>query len=114
MNIKAEELPDDRPAPEYEIKHMQHVGTEDIFLGLSDKDAASNDSILVKIWLPNTKFNQVQLDVKQGQIIVQSPNFVLNKLLPYKVDKDKGKAKFDAAKGLLEVTLPVINKHIID
>ena len=70
VNVKAEELPDDRPAPEYEIKHMQHVGTEDVFLGLSNKDASQHDSVLVKVWLPNTKFNQVQLDVKAGQIIV--------------------------------------------
>ena len=112
--MKAEELPDDRPAPEYEIKHVQHVGTEDVFLGLSDKDASQHDSVLVKVWLPNTKFNQVQLDVKQGQIIVQSPNFVLNKLLPFKVDKDKGRAKFDSDKGLLEVTLPVVQKSVID
>ena len=57
MAIKAEELPDDRPAPEYEILHKQHVGTEDIYLGLSDKTPADNDSILVKVWLPNTKFS---------------------------------------------------------
>jgi len=55
--VKAEELPDDRPAPEYEILHKQHVGTEDIFLGLSDKDSSQHDSVLIKIWLPNTKFS---------------------------------------------------------
>lgn len=57
VNVKAEELPDDRPAPEYDIKHMQHVGTEDMFLGLSDKDSSQHDSVLVKVWLPNTKFS---------------------------------------------------------
>ena len=46
------------------------MGTEDVFLGLSDKDISNNDSVLVKVWLPNTKFSQVQLDVKQGQVIV--------------------------------------------
>jgi dynein assembly factor 6, axonemal len=64
--IKAEELPDDRPAPEYEIIQKQHVGTEDVFLGLSDKDSSMNDSVLIKVWLPNTKFSQVQLDVQKG------------------------------------------------
>ena len=62
--VKAEELPDDRPQPEYEIIFKQHVGTEDVFLGLSDKDISNNDAVLVKVWLPNTKFSQVQLDVK--------------------------------------------------
>jgi hypothetical protein len=96
--------------------YKQSVGTEDIFLGLSDKDPSSSscNSILVKVWLPNTKFSQVQLDVQSGAIIVQSPNFVLNKLLPYQVDKENGKAKFDSTKCVLEVTLPVIKKHIVD
>lgn len=116
VNVRAEELPDDRPAPEFEIMQKQHVGTEDIFLGLSDKDPSSNhcDAILIKVWLPNTKFSQVSLDIQNSSIIVQSPNFVLNKLLPYKVDKENGKAKFDSVKCLLEVTLPVFKKHIVD
>ena len=60
-----EEMPDDRPEPEYEIMHKQHVGTEDVFLGLSDKDPSSNhcDCILVKVHLPNTLFKNVQLDI---------------------------------------------------
>merc|ERR1712060_327708 len=95
----------------------QHVGTEDVFLGLSDKDPSSYhcDAILLKVWLPNTKFKNVDLDVKGGnQVVVQSPNFVLNKLLPYPVDKTKGKAQFDSDKCLLQVTLPVIKEEIVD
>ena len=70
------------------------MGTEDVFLGLSDRDGSSNhcDSLLVKVWLPNTKFKNVELDVKGMSIVVQSPNFYLNKFLPYPVDKTKGKA----------------------
>ena len=85
-------------------------------MGLSNKDPSSNccDSILVKVWLPNTKFANVSLDVKVDRLMVQSPNFVLNKLLPWKVDKENGKAKFDSDKCLLEVTLPVLKKDIID
>jgi dynein assembly factor 6, axonemal len=114
--IQAEQVLDDRAEPEYDIIQKQHVGTEDVFLGLSDRDASSThcDCILLKVWLPNTKFSQVQLDVKNGQVIVQSPHFVLNKLLPYQVDKENGKAKFDSDKFLLEVTLPVKNRHILD
>lgn len=116
VNVKAEEMPDDRPQPDYEILQRQAVGTEDVFLGLSNKDPSSNccDSILVKIWLPNTKFANVSLDIKGQSIMVQSPNFVLNKLLPFVVDKDNGKAKFDSDKCLLEVTLPVLKKDIIE
>ena len=47
-------------------------------------------------------------------MVVQSPNFYLNKILPYPVDKTKGKAKFDSDKFILEVTLPVVKPEIID
>ena len=61
INIKAEERPDDRPQPEFEVLFKQHVGTEDVFLGLSDKDPSSThcDSLLVKVQLPNTSFKNV-------------------------------------------------------
>ncbi|TNV74304.1 hypothetical protein FGO68_gene4406 [Halteria grandinella] len=116
VNIKQEELPDDRPQPKFDIKHKQHVGTEDVFLGLSDKDPSSMhcDSLLVEVWLPGAKVNQVQLDIQGQQIVVQSPFHVLKQFLPYPVNKDKGKAKFDSDKGILSVTLPVIKKTIFD
>ena len=46
--------------------YKQSLGTEDVFLGLSDKDPSSIhcDSLMVKIKLPNTKMGQVQLEVK--------------------------------------------------
>ena len=99
--------------------HKQHVGTEDIYLGLSDRDPSSThcDSLLVKVWLPNTKFANVELDVKgptKQQLIVQSPNFYLSTMLPYPVNKEKGKAKFDSDKCLLQVTLPAIKETFLD
>ena len=42
------------------------------------------------------------------------PNFYLNKLLPFQVDKTKGKAQFDSDKHILSVTLPVVKLEIID
>lgn len=119
VDIKGEERPDDRPQPEFEVMHKQHVGTEDVFLGLSDRDPSSNhcDSLLVKVYLPDTKFANVQLDVKgktKQQLVVQSSNYYLSTMLPYPVDKEKGKAKFDSDKGLLSVTLPTIRKELLE
>ena len=99
--------------------HKQHVGTEDVFLGLSDRDPSSNhcDSLLVKVCLPETKFVNVQLDVKgktKQQLVVQSPNYYLSTMLPYPVDKEKGKAKFDSDKCELSVTLPTIRQGILE
>ena len=61
VDIKGEERPDDRPQPDFEVLFKQHVGTEDVFLGLSDRDPSSNhcDSLLVKVSLPKTKFANV-------------------------------------------------------
>ena len=119
INIKAEERPDDRPQPEFEVMHKQHVGTEDIYLGLSDKDPSSThcDSLLVKVKLPGTKFAHVQLDVKgetKQQLVIQAPNYYLSTMLPYSVDKDNGKAKYDSDKQELSITLPTIRKTLMD
>ena len=77
---------------------------------MHDRDPSTNhaDAILIKVWLPNTAFRNVQLDVQGQQLLVQSPNFVLNKLLPYKVDKNAAKAKFDSDKCVLEVRMPLL------
>jgi HSP20 family molecular chaperone IbpA len=95
---------------------MQEVGTQDVFFNLHDKDPSTNhcDAILIKVWLPNTAFKNVQLDIQGQMLMVQSPVFVLNKLLPFKVDKNGAKAKFDSDKCVLEVRLPVIKKDIVD
>ena len=54
INIMAEERPDDRAEPEFDVMFKQHVGTEDVYLGLSDRDPSSThcDSLLVKVKLP--------------------------------------------------------------
>ena len=73
--------------------------------------------MLVKVWLPDTKFSNVQLDVKgksKQQLVVQSPNYYLSTMLPYPVEKEKGKAKFDSDKGVLSVTLPTIRMDMIE
>ena len=53
----------------------------------------------MKVKLPNTKMNQIQLDVKgktKQQLVIQAPNWYLSTMLSYSVDKDKGKAQFDS------------------
>ena len=43
---------DGRPKPKYEILYKQNVTTEDIYLGLSEKDPSSNscDQLIMKIY----------------------------------------------------------------
>ena len=99
--------------------HKQHVGTEDVYLGLSDRDPSSThcDSLLVTVHLPDTKFANVQLDVKgstKQQFIVQAPNWYLSTMLPYSVNKENGKAQFDSDTNTLRVTLPTIRKTLME
>ena len=35
-------------------------------------------------------------------------------MLPYPVDKEKGKAQFDSDKGVLRVTLPTLRKTLME
>lgn len=119
INIQAEERPDDRPEPEYDIINQQTVGTEDVFLGLSDKDPGSAhwESIMVKVKLPNTKFANVILDIigpEKQILVVQAPNYYLKKILPYPAIKEKAKAKFDSDKCILSISLPVVKKTAFD
>ena len=116
VNLQSEDLPDDRIQPDFEVLHKQNVGTEDVFLGLSNRDPSSNwsDGILIKIKLPGCKLKDIDWDVKQQSIHVQTPGHVLNHILPYKVDKDNGKAQWDQKTETLRLTLPIIRKELID
>jgi hypothetical protein len=81
---------------------------------MSGKDVSSNscDQLLVKIWLPDTNLKEIGLEVKEQSLHVQCPKFLLNHILPYKVDKDKNEAKWDKEKGLLLVTVSIAIKPL--
>jgi hypothetical protein len=98
---------DGRPKPKFEVLYRQCVTTEDVFLGMGGKDNSSNscDQLLVKIFLPNTSLKEIGVEVKEQSIHVQSPNYLLNHILQYKVDKEKTVAQWDKDKGLLLLTV---------
>ena len=107
---------DGRPKPKYEILYKQNLGTEDIYLGLSDKDNSSNscDQLLMKIYLPNTNLKEIGLEVKEQSVHLTTPNYLLNHILQYKVNKEKTDAKWDKEKGLLLLTLHVVKPNVLD
>lgn len=100
---------DGRPQPKFEVLHKQLVSSEDIYLGLSGKDVSSNscDQLLVKVWLPDTTLKEIGVEVKEQSIHLQTPNYLLNHILPYKVNKEKSDAKWDKEKGLLLITVNI-------
>jgi len=108
----AEETEDGRPQPEYEIVFKQSVSAEDMFLGidpLRNAGVACSDALVLKVQLPDTKLSEIDLDVRPTFVRVLAPSYRLKAYLPERVDEQKGDAKWDAAKGQLTVTLPVIS-----
>ncbi|XP_005796625.2 protein PIH1D3 isoform X3 [Xiphophorus maculatus] len=102
-----DDLADPRPQPEYEIILKQSVGTEDLFLGLSQKDPSSMccEAMLVKIKLPDTKAKDVFLDLKEKYLDLRTPKYKLGLHLPHPIQNQEGKAQFFSDRQELEVTL---------
>ncbi|CAG9327406.1 unnamed protein product [Blepharisma stoltei] len=112
-NVQAEKS-DDRPEPEYEILYQQRVGTEDVYLGLSDLDTSSRQcqDLILKIKLPNTRFKDIGLDVDPQTVRLQAPNYKLTLPLPHAVLDKQGSAKWETNKDLLTVNLPIDKNDI--
>ncbi|KAM4728775.1 dynein axonemal assembly factor 6 [Anableps anableps] len=102
-----DDLADPRPQPEYEIILKQNVGTQDLFLGLSQKDPSSMccEAMLVKIKLPDTKATDVFLDLKEKFLDLRTPKYKLGLHLPHAIQCQQGKAQFFSERQELEVTL---------
>ncbi|XP_025891767.1 protein PIH1D3 isoform X2 [Nothoprocta perdicaria] len=66
---------DPREQPEYEILFKQRVGTEDMFLGMSRKDASTAccEDMVIKIKLPETKFSDITLDLQDKVLDLRTP-----------------------------------------
>ena len=73
-NEPYEDVDDGRKRPEYEILYKQKVSAMDVFSGLDGKDESSNccEDMVIKVWLPATKFADVTLDVTAKHIDVRS------------------------------------------
>ncbi|XP_072482082.1 dynein axonemal assembly factor 6 [Notamacropus eugenii] len=98
---------DPRGQPEYDIIFKQHVGAEDVFLGMTRKDpsTACCEDLLVKIKLPGTKSSDITLDIREKVLDLRTPKYKLLLHLPHPVDSKTGKASFITEKEILEVIL---------
>jgi HSP20 family molecular chaperone IbpA len=106
---------DKRKRPEYEILYKQEVSANDCFLGLDmEKDVGTTccNEIVVKITLPGETMKDLDLDVQKTRLTVQSRKHILPLPLPYPVDHKNGSAKWDGAKSLLSVTLPLLREEL--
>ncbi|KAI9351103.1 hypothetical protein DFJ73DRAFT_831593 [Zopfochytrium polystomum] len=105
---------DPRPAPEYTIKYRQRVTSEDIYLQMGGKTPSTShtDDLVVTIQLPGEQLKDVELTCTPNKLEVRSPKFRLVAPLPRTVKDKDGAARFDAAKGELVVTMPVVPEFL--
>ncbi|KAF4076627.1 hypothetical protein AMELA_G00217240 [Ameiurus melas] len=104
-----DDLADPRPQPEYEIILKQSVATEDLFLGMSQKNPSSMccESMLVRVKLPETQASDLVLDVKERFVDLRTPKYKLGLHLPHSVCGREGTARFITERYELEITLPM-------
>lgn len=100
------------PQPKYEFRYKQCVGTEETYFGLSDVTPASSDCthLVIKIYFPNSKLRDLDLDITKNRIKAESRYHQLFTYLPVNVYHERGDAKFDSKKQVLTITLPIDNE----
>ncbi|GBG90599.1 hypothetical protein CBR_g50942 [Chara braunii] len=103
--------PDDEglKEPEYEFVYKQAVTAYDAYFGLSEKNPSSLccEDLVLKVKLPGTSsLSELKLDVEPTYVKLKSPIYRLAIYLPYKVESEKGSAKWDALTSTLYITMP--------
>eukprot|EP00281_Chroomonas_sp_CCMP1168_P006418 CAMPEP_0206275230 /NCGR_PEP_ID=MMETSP0047_2-20121206/35611_1 /ASSEMBLY_ACC=CAM_ASM_000192 /TAXON_ID=195065 /ORGANISM="Chroomonas mesostigmatica_cf, Strain CCMP1168" /LENGTH=169 /DNA_ID=CAMNT_0053704565 /DNA_START=33 /DNA_END=542 /DNA_ORIENTATION=- len=102
---------DKRARPKYDLRYRQKISSDDACgapWSVQDNSSMSCRDIVIKVEMPDTKFSTVKLDVTKNEMLVQSPKFILALPLAENVDSDKGSAKWDSDKCVLEVVLPIV------
>ena len=89
------------------------MGTEDVFLGLSGSTPSSNNcqEITYKIYLPGAVLKDIQIDLNDKQMVIQTKDYYLCQYFQYKTESKKTKAKFIADKHILELVLPIVREN---
>lgn len=110
--VRAGAVVDPRETPTFEVLYKQRSGAEDVYLGVDfERDgsvAMTCDELLVRVHLPKLQTSaDLELDVSPLVLKLRTKDYVLAANLPEKVVANKGGAKWDAAKKLLQVTLTV-------
>ena len=105
---------DTRPEPRYEITYRQHVGTEDVYLGLSMKDNSidSCEAIIIKVYLDVSSADDIDLNVQSRYLDLRTVDHRLSLKLELDIDDSKVSAKWNEDEGVLTIELPVIQKGV--
>ena len=112
-HVDLDELDDGKACPRYEFLYKQAVATQDVYLGLSDKDPSSTscEDLVLKIFLEGTEsMSELELDVEDTYVKIRSSRYKLGLHLPHKTDSKKGSAKWDKKAETLTITLRIVRE----
>jgi len=71
--------------------------------------------MILRVELPGTtSMADIDLDVQATYIRLESSHYKLAMYLPHKVDEEKGQAKWDKVKEVINITLPIIRPSLED
>ena len=65
---------------------------------------------MYKIFLPDTTLKEIQIDLNNKQMVLQTKKYYLAQYFQYPMDYKNAKAEFVSDKGMLKLTLPVIRE----
>lgn len=103
-----------RASPDFDIAYKQNVSTEDVFLQMGNKTAATSscDEMVISIRMPNETvgIERMQLTVRRSDIDLQSPVYRLKMSLPHTIDPDAGSAQYDATLKQLTLRLKIVRE----
>lgn len=98
-----------RKTPNYKMSYKQSVGTEDVFLQMGNRSASSIscEDMVIAIELPEeiVPVEQMNLDISENDIDLQTPVYRLKVPLVHPIDPDLGTAKYDSETKILTLTL---------
>jgi len=116
LNNIDDDFDDGRIRPKFEFMYRQAVGTEDAYLGMGEKDPSSTqcEDIVLRVELPGTEsMADLDLDVQEAYVRLQSPLYKLVMYLPHKVKSDEGSAKWDKNTEALKITMPRVREELM-
>jgi hypothetical protein len=103
---------DKRPKPNFEFLLGQSLTSEDIYMnfGLKDSSSSSCNRLLIKVFLPDTRANQITLDLESDKFLLKCPKWKLFLYYPEKLEKNSIKCKFIADKQTLIIEGTIIKQ----
>ncbi|XP_045470747.1 dynein axonemal assembly factor 6 [Harmonia axyridis] len=96
-----------KKTPKWQFSYRQKVTSSDVFLQMGPKNpsTACCEDMIIEVYLPKDKRQNIDLKVKNNQLQIFSPNHVLDIPLPHPVDPQKGNAQWDQEQEKLTITL---------